>query len=153
MYFIIRAIAWNFFPTFLQRVWMCVIRLLQAVRILKILVAVCIYFTQIELKLNLVLRCDTKSGPPSALRCQVSSRFCWYIRGENICQKTKIWKKGAVEISWKHLPYFLTKCLKPHDSNFAFGKITVTKSTQDSFPGWIKLMLDAKRVFYLRGKL
>ena len=42
--------------------------------------------------------------------------------------------------------HFLTKCLKQHDSNFAFEKIVVTKNTQDSLPDSINLMLEAKEV-------
>ena len=151
MYFIIRAIAWNFFPIFLQRVWMCVIRLLQAVRILKILVAVCIYFTQIELKLNLVLRCDTKSCPPSALRCQQCHPGSADISAmKTSAERQRYEKRVQLKYHGNIYPSFLTKCLKQHDSNFAFGKITVTKNTQDSFPGWVKLMLDAKRVLFER---
>ena len=42
--------------------------------------------------------------------------------------------------------HFLTKCLKEHDSNFAFEKIVVTKNTQDLLPDSITLMLEAKEV-------
>ena len=45
---------------------------------------------------------------------------------------------------------FLTKCLKQHDSNFAFEKIAVTKNTQDSLPDSVKLMLEAKAVTFER---
>ena len=42
--------------------------------------------------------------------------------------------------------HFFKKCLKQHDSNFASQKIAVTKSTQDSLPDSVKLLLEAKGV-------
>ena len=46
--------------------------------------------------------------------------------------------------------HFLTKCLKQHDSKFAFKKIAVTKNTQDSLPDSVKLMLEANGVTFER---
>ena len=101
-------------------------RVFQEVVILRILVAVCIYLTQIKFKLkNTTLFFEWTVS--------YSFWFCWYSRSENIWWKRKIWKKGEVMKCHGNIYlHFLIKCLKQHDSNFAFEKIAVTENTPDS---------------------
>ena len=103
---------------------------------------------------HLVLRCDTKSCPSSVSKCQQCRTVFASadIAGVKTSGKRERYgKKGEVmKYHGNIYLHFLTKCLKQHDSNFAFEKIAVTKNTQDSLPDSVKLMLEAKEVTFER---
>ena len=96
---------------------------------------------------NFCLRCDTKSCLPSVSRCQqcrttFGSADIAVVKTSE--ERERYGKKGEAMKYGNIYLHFLTKCLKQHDSNFAFEKIAVTKNTQDSLPDSVKLMLEVK---------
>ena len=103
---------------------------------------------------HLFLRCDTKSCLPSVSRCQQ----CRTVFGsadiavvKTSGERERYGNKGEVMKYHGNIHQnFLTKCLKQHDSNFAFGEIAVTKNPQDSLHDSVKLMLEAKGVTFAR---
>ena len=102
---------------------------------------------------NFCLRCDTKSCLPSVSRCQqcrttFGSADIAVVKTSE--ERERYGKKGEAMKYGNIYLHFLTKCLKQHDSNFAFEKIAVTKNTQDSLPDSVKLMLEANGVTFER---
>ena len=93
---------------------------------------------------HLVHRCDTKSCPPSVSRgqqCRTAFGSADIAIVKTSDERERYKKKGEVMKHHGNIHlYFLTKCLKEHDSNFAFEKIAVTMNTQDSLLDSVKLI-------------